>query len=146
MRLDGASRAHAGANRAFQRGRVRPFHVVACRQQTAGDGHWRPEHVGGASERGSALHRRVQHLRHHGGKRLRQRTERLPLNGLGHGVHAAFEPRPRPADDEGHQAGVLAEQFKEGVQALIDGSPTEEEIDDYLGQYSPLMQHPLVMH
>lgn len=42
--------------------------------------------------------------------------------------------------------GVLAEQFKEGVQALIDGSPTEEEIDDYLGQYSPLMQQPLVMH
>jgi hypothetical protein len=42
--------------------------------------------------------------------------------------------------------GVLAEQFKEGVQALIDGSPTEEEIDDYLGQYSSLMQHPLVMH
>lgn len=42
--------------------------------------------------------------------------------------------------------GVLAEQFKQGVQALIDGSPTEEEIDDYLGQYSSLMQHPLVMH
>jgi hypothetical protein len=43
--------------------------------------------------------------------------------------------------------GALAERFKLGVEALIEaGSPSEEEFDDYLEQYSPLMQHPLVMH
>lgn len=43
--------------------------------------------------------------------------------------------------------GALAESFKLDVEALIeDGSPTEEEIDDYLERYTSLMQHPLVMH
>jgi hypothetical protein len=42
--------------------------------------------------------------------------------------------------------GALAESFKNDVQALIDASPSEEEIDDFLGRFSSLMQHPLVMH
>lgn len=43
--------------------------------------------------------------------------------------------------------GAMAESFKLGVQALIeDGSPSEEEIDDYIERYTSLMQHPLVMH
>ncbi|MET0333499.1 MAG: DUF3567 domain-containing protein [Rhizobacter sp.] len=43
--------------------------------------------------------------------------------------------------------GALAESFKLGVEALIEeGSPTEEEIDDYIEGYTSLMQHPLVMH
>ncbi|MBX3621443.1 MAG: DUF3567 domain-containing protein [Rhizobacter sp.] len=43
--------------------------------------------------------------------------------------------------------GVLAESFKLGVEALIEeGSPSEEEIDDYIERYTSLAQHPLVMH
>jgi hypothetical protein len=42
--------------------------------------------------------------------------------------------------------GALAESFKQGVEALIESSPTEEEMDDYLERFSPLMQHPLILH
>jgi len=42
--------------------------------------------------------------------------------------------------------GALAEQFKQGVQALIDNDPSEEEMDDYLERYASLMQQALVLH
>jgi len=42
--------------------------------------------------------------------------------------------------------GALAESFKQGVEALIETSPSEEEIDDYLERFSSLMQHPLILH
>ena len=42
--------------------------------------------------------------------------------------------------------GALAQSFKEGVEALIERQPSEEEIDEYLGRFSSLMQHPVVLH
>lgn len=42
--------------------------------------------------------------------------------------------------------GAMAAVFKEGVQALIEGSPSEEDLDDYLARYVALMQQPLVLH
>ena len=42
--------------------------------------------------------------------------------------------------------GALAHSFKEGVDALILTKPSEEEIDDYIGRFSSLMHHPLVLH
>jgi hypothetical protein len=42
--------------------------------------------------------------------------------------------------------GAMAESFKEGVEALIETSPSEEEMDDYIERYTSLMQHPLVLH
>ena len=42
--------------------------------------------------------------------------------------------------------GALAQSFKEGVEALIESEPSEEEIDEYLGRFSVLMQHPVVLH
>jgi hypothetical protein len=42
--------------------------------------------------------------------------------------------------------GALAEQFKEGVDALIESSPSVEEFDAYLEMYSGLAHHPVVMH
>ncbi len=42
--------------------------------------------------------------------------------------------------------GALAQSFKEGVEALIETEPSEEEIDEYLGRFSPLMQHPVILH
>lgn len=43
-------------------------------------------------------------------------------------------------------AGELALHFRERVSELIDGEPTMEEIDDFLGGFSALMQQPVVMH
>jgi hypothetical protein len=42
--------------------------------------------------------------------------------------------------------GALAEGFKLGVQALIETSPSVEELDEYIGRFASLMQHPLVLH
>lgn len=42
--------------------------------------------------------------------------------------------------------GVMAEHFKAGVQALIETSPSEEELDAYIGRYSAMAQQPLVLH
>ncbi len=42
--------------------------------------------------------------------------------------------------------GAMAESFKEGVEALIGTSPSEEEIDDYIERFASLMQQPVVLH
>ncbi|AKJ31772.1 DUF3567 domain-containing protein [Caldimonas brevitalea] len=42
--------------------------------------------------------------------------------------------------------GALAESFKQGVEALIEGSPTVEDIDAYIERFSSLMLQPVVLH
>lgn len=42
--------------------------------------------------------------------------------------------------------GALAESFKIGVEALIQTSPSEEEIDDYIERFASLMQQPVILH
>jgi hypothetical protein len=42
--------------------------------------------------------------------------------------------------------GALAESFKLGVQALMDGSPSEEDLDEYISGYTTLAQQPLLLH
>ena len=42
--------------------------------------------------------------------------------------------------------GAMAESFKAGVEALIQTSPSEEEIDDYIERFASLMQQPVVLH
>ncbi len=42
--------------------------------------------------------------------------------------------------------GAMAETFKEGVEALIQTQPSEEEIDDYIEGFASLMQQPLTLH
>ncbi len=42
--------------------------------------------------------------------------------------------------------GALAEYFKAGVEALIQQSPSAEEIDDYLSAYTILAQQPVLLH
>ncbi len=42
--------------------------------------------------------------------------------------------------------GALAERFKEGVDALIESSPSIEEFDAYLELFAGLAQQPVVMH
>ena len=42
--------------------------------------------------------------------------------------------------------GALAERFKQGVQELIESSPSEEEMDDYIERFAELSSQPLVLH
>jgi hypothetical protein len=42
--------------------------------------------------------------------------------------------------------GAMAASFKQGVDALIEKSPTQEEFDAYIGRFSALMQQPVVLH
>jgi hypothetical protein len=43
-------------------------------------------------------------------------------------------------------SGPLAASFRAGVDALIESSPTEEAIDEYIEGFSALMQQRLVLH
>lgn len=42
--------------------------------------------------------------------------------------------------------GAMAASFREGVDALNEGSPTEDDFDDYIGRYAALMQQPVILH
>ena len=42
--------------------------------------------------------------------------------------------------------GALAESFKQGVQALIETDPSEEEMDEFIERFASLSQQPLVLH
>ena len=42
--------------------------------------------------------------------------------------------------------GVMAQSFKEGVEALIETRPTEDDMDDYIGRYTSLMQQTVILH
>ena len=42
--------------------------------------------------------------------------------------------------------GAMAQTFKEGVEALIETQPSEEEMDDYIERFASLMQQPLILH
>ena len=42
--------------------------------------------------------------------------------------------------------GAMAESFKLGVEALIQTSPSTEEVDAYLERFSSLMHQPVVLH
>jgi hypothetical protein len=43
--------------------------------------------------------------------------------------------------------GAVAQSFKDGVQALIDGgSPSQEVLDDYIAGYTTLAQQPVHLH
>ncbi len=42
--------------------------------------------------------------------------------------------------------GALAESFKEGVEALIESSPSVEEFDAYLERFASMADQPVVIH
>ena len=61
-------------------------------------------------------------------------------------ARGGYEIVDKFARKENFIEGALAESFKAGVQELIENSPTEEAIDEFIGRYVPLMQQPLVLH
>ena len=42
--------------------------------------------------------------------------------------------------------GAVAESFKAGALALMASRPSEEDIDEYIGRFTAVMQQPLVLH
>ncbi len=60
--------------------------------------------------------------------------------------HGGYEIVDKFARKEIFLQGAMAESFKEGVEALIQTQPSEEEIDDYIGRFASLMQHPVILH
>lgn len=42
--------------------------------------------------------------------------------------------------------GMLAQQFQEGVQRIVEGGPTEEAMDEFIARYTALAQQPVIMH
>jgi hypothetical protein len=60
--------------------------------------------------------------------------------------HGGYEIVDKFARKEIFIQGAMAESFKQGVQDLIERGPTEDEVDEYLGQFTSLMQQRLTMH
>ena len=42
--------------------------------------------------------------------------------------------------------GALAQQFQDGVEALIERDPSEEDLDDFIESYAQMGHQPVVMH
>jgi hypothetical protein len=60
--------------------------------------------------------------------------------------HGGYEIVDKFARKEIFLQGAMAESFKEGVEALIQTQPSEEEIDDYIERFTSLMQQPVILH
>ena len=60
--------------------------------------------------------------------------------------HGGYEIVDKFARKEIFLQGVMAESFKDGVEALIQTQPSEEEIDDYIERFASLMQQPVILH
>ena len=69
-----------------------------------------------------------------------------PVGDRGDRQRGGYEIVDKFAGKEIYISGLLAESFKAGVDALIETSPSEEEIDAYIERFSALMQQPLVLH
>ena len=60
--------------------------------------------------------------------------------------HGGYEIVDKFARKEIFLQGAMAESFKEGVEALIQTQPSEEEMDDYIERFACLMQQPVILH
>jgi Protein of unknown function (DUF3567) len=67
-------------------------------------------------------------------------AESAPMRG-------GFEIVDKTAGKEIYIDGLLAERFKQGVEALVSqGSPTEQVLDEYIAGFAGLAQQPVVLH
>ena len=57
-----------------------------------------------------------------------------------------FEIVDKFARTEIYIEGALAERFQQGVEALTEGEPSEEEVDDFIAAYASLGHTPVAMH
>jgi hypothetical protein len=57
-----------------------------------------------------------------------------------------YEIVDKPGKREIFIGGTLAQAFRKNVESLIASEPSEEDIDDFLGSYDPLMSQPVTLH
>jgi hypothetical protein len=72
--------------------------------------------------------------------------EELAARGDGPLLGGGYEIVDKFARKEIFLQGVMAQSFKDGVEALIETEPSEEEMDDFIGRFTTLAQHPVVLH
>lgn len=61
-------------------------------------------------------------------------------------ARGGYEIVDKAARKEIYIEGLLAESFKNGVQAIVDGDASPEAFDEFIGRYTALAQQPLVAH
>lgn len=63
-------------------------------------------------------------------------------------MRGGFEIVDKFARKEIFIEGAMAESFRLGVEALTEGDrePSADELDDYIGRFSSLMQQPVLLH
>ena len=66
--------------------------------------------------------------------------------GSGEASRGAFEIVDKFAQKDIFIEGAMADTFQAGAAALMAGTPSEEDIDDYIGRFTALMAQPLVVH
>jgi hypothetical protein len=62
------------------------------------------------------------------------------------GERGGYEIVDKFARKETFLEGEMAASFKVAVQKLIETHPSEEEIDEFIGRFTSLMQQPVVLH
>ena len=69
-------------------------------------------------------------------------------SGAGDLTRGGYEIVDKFARKEIFIEGAVAESFKLGVQALIDGQggANEDALDDFIGRFTQLAQHPVILH
>ncbi len=60
--------------------------------------------------------------------------------------HDGFEIVDKRARRDVFIIGLLAAQFKTGVERLVEAGPTEEALDDFIAGYTELAGQPLTLH
>ncbi len=66
--------------------------------------------------------------------------------GEGALTRGGYEIVDKFARKEIYIQGALAESFKQGVQALVETGPSEEEMDAFIERFAVLSRQPLVLH
>lgn len=74
--------------------------------------------------------------------------EQAPQGGEASGAltRGGYEIVDKFSRKEIYLEGAMAESFKAGVEALIQTSPSVEEIDAYIERFTSLMHQPVVLH
>lgn len=61
-------------------------------------------------------------------------------------VRGGFEIVDKFARKDIFIEGAMAATFQAGVEALMENTPNEDDIDEYIGRFTSLMPQPLVLH
>lgn len=61
-------------------------------------------------------------------------------------LRGGYEIVDKFARKEIYLEGAMAQHFREGVEELARGEPTQDQVEEFIGRYTGLAQQPLVLH